>query len=128
MRGMIYTLPELQFVGGTSISHYFYCYKEFKRGNCALDLDGATVDFSIVDYTNKNGVTLVSKTLEILQNTDGIYNTLYLDLKPEDTVDLYNKYVYQISVIDKYGNAEIPNQGILFITKNINQNFIRGVD
>lgn len=51
------------------------------------------------------------------------YHQLTVD--PLDTVDLCGKYIYQITIKDINGNIEIPKQGILFITNNINKSFIR---
>jgi len=50
---------------------------------------------------------------------------LAVTLDPLDTVDLCGKYIYQITIKDINGNIEIPKQGILFITNNINKSFIR---
>ena len=52
-------------------------------------------------------------------------NVLGVTLDPLDTVDLCGKYIYQITIKDINGNIEIPKQGILFITNNINKSFIR---
>lgn len=48
---------------------------------------------------------------------------LFVSITPEDTVDLWGKYIYQISIKDANGVVEIPNQGILYITNNIHKDF-----
>lgn len=52
-------------------------------------------------------------------------NVLTVKLLPTDTVDLFGKYIYQIIIRDIDGDVEIPKQGILYVTNNINKNFIR---
>ena len=52
-------------------------------------------------------------------------NVLTVSLPPSKTVDLFGKYIYQIIIRDIEGDVEIPKQGILYITNNINKNFIK---
>lgn len=53
------------------------------------------------------------------------YHESTVTLSPIETVDLSGKYIYQIIIRDIDGDVEIPKQGILYITNNINKNFIR---
>ena len=46
-------------------------------------------------------------------------------LLPEETVDLFGKFIYQITIQDISGEIEIPDQGILRIANNINKVFNR---
>ena len=65
--------------------------------------------------------------MNILQGTDtedGICNILTVVLDPSDTKDLRGKYIYQITIKDVADLAEIPGQGLLHITNNINKGFI----
>ena len=52
-------------------------------------------------------------------------NVLRVTLTPSETVDLFGKYIYQISIRDIGGDVEIPKQGVLYITNNINKGFIK---
>ena len=52
-------------------------------------------------------------------------NVAAVDLEPRDTLGLHGKYIYQITIKDIDGEAEIPNQGFLLITHNINESFLR---
>lgn len=47
-------------------------------------------------------------------------------LEPSDTYELYGKFIYQISIRDVDGNVEIPQQGLMYVTNNINKSFING--
>ena len=41
----------------------------------------------------------------------GVKNIATVDLVPNDTLGLYGKYIYQITIKDIDGEVEIPNQG-----------------
>lgn len=74
---------------------------------------------------NKNGKPIISKQMTISEDpATEITNIASLVLSPSDTAGLFGKYVYQITFIDADGNTEIPNQGILMITKNINEEIL----
>lgn len=121
MQNNIYTLPEVSFVGGETQEFMFYLKN--KNGE-SFNADGATVDFSICDYSNKVGAPLLSYTPDILGDSQGVASVLYVVIPKSDTAKLFGKYVYQITIIDLEGDAEIPSQGIMNITKNIHQAFV----
>lgn len=88
-------------------------------------MTGCTANFAIVSFTNKMGKPILTKSMEDIFNDEGtINNVLTVTLEPRETVDLYGKYIYQIQIKDVSGNVEIPKQGILYITNNINRGFI----
>ena len=119
---MPYTLPEIQFVGGTTQDLQFHVY--FHENKRPQDVSGCTCRFSIVSYANRTGTPLVKKTMTTTSESTEVNNTLYVTLDPQDTVNMHGKYIYQISIEDPDGAVEIPNQGILFITNNIDKSFI----
>lgn len=51
-------------------------------------------------------------------------NVLMVTLEPAETVDLCGKYIYQVIIKDMNGDTEIPKQGVLYITNNINKSFV----
>ena len=53
------------------------------------------------------------------------YNILFVSLPPDDTVDLFGKFVYQITIKDIDNNVDIPQQGVIYIHNNINKEFVR---
>ena len=122
-----YTLPTIDFVGGSTQDFIFHVY--FHSINTPLDLSSCTADFSIISSGNKNGVCR-SKLMTIGDGDateDGVVsNVLSVRLEPSDTVDLNGKYIYQITVRDVSGIVEIPDQGIMYITGNINKTFAQG--
>lgn len=119
-----YTLPAIDFVGGETQDLAFHVF--FYKNRRPFSLSGCTADFSIVSFTNKMGAPILTKTMRVLFHDSGdINNVLTVTLNPKDTVGLYGKYIYQIQILDIDGDVEIPKQGILYITNNINKGFIR---
>ena len=119
-----YTLPTIDFVGGETQDLAFNVY--FYKNKQPFSLTGCTCNFSIVSFTNKTGAPILSKPMDAIFNDDvSSDNVLTVTLEPTDTVDLFGKYIYQIIIKDINGDAEIPKQGILYITNNINKGFIR---
>lgn len=119
-----YQLPTIDFVGGETqdlaISVYFYKNKR------PYSLSGCTSSFSIVSLRNKTGVPILTKPMGIRFSNDGsINNVLTVTLEPTETVNLAGKYIYQIQIKDIDGDVEIPKQGLLYITNNIDKSFIR---
>lgn len=122
-----YTLPAMDFVGGSTQDLVFHCYSYQNRRPHGLT--SCEADFSIINFVNKYGEPLVSKKMDIgaAPDVDGeVHNVLRVTLDPEDTVDLpAGKYIYQISIRDITGDVEIPNQGIIHIINNIHKAFAR---
>ena len=121
MQTNIYTLPEINFVGGETQELRFNLKNQDGE---AFDAAGATVDFSICNYSNKIGTPLLSYTPTLLADSHGISSILYVEIPKGDTATLAGKFIYQITIIDLTGDAEIPNQGIMNITRNIHQDFV----
>lgn len=122
-----YTLPQMDFVGGSTQDLVFHCY--FHIGRKPHDLSSCSANFAIVNYNHKDEEPLVSKPMTVSSDPGvdgGISNVLRVTLDPADTVDLPNgKYVYQVSIRDVSGDVEIPKHGIMHIINNINKAFAR---
>ncbi len=122
-----YTLPTIDFVGGSTQDFIFRCY--FYLNKKPYDLSSCTANFSIVNFVNKQGEPLISKPMRVGADSgaDGeSSNLVRVALDPADTVNLpAGKYIYQISIRDVSGDIEIPGQGILFIVNNIDKSFAR---
>ena len=118
-----YTLPTIDFVGGETQDLMFNVYFYIKHR--PFSLSGCTANFAIVSFTNKTGSPILAKPMETTFNKDStINNVLTVTLEPNETVGLSGKYIYQIQIKDIDGDIEIPKQGILYITNNINKGFI----
>lgn len=119
----IYTLPTIEFVGGETQDLAFNLF--FYKNKKPFSTTGVTANFAIVSFTNKVGVPILNKQMKGTFNEDGtVNNVLTVTLEPSETVDLSGKYIYQIQIRDIDGDVEIPKQGILYITNNINKGFI----
>ena len=117
-----YILPTIDFVGGETQDLAFNVY--FYNGKKPFSLTGCDCNFSIVSFTNKMGAPILSKPMDVIYNDEGTFNNvLAVTLEPSETVDLYGKYIYQIIIKDIDGDIEVPKQGILYITNNINKSF-----
>lgn len=125
MQTNIYTLPELTFVGGKTQELRF----NLKDTNGEpYNASGSTINFSICDYSYKTGAPILSLAPALIADENGIADSLYVTITSEDTLNLFGKYIYQITIIDISGRVEIPNQGIMNITKNINTSFISSIE
>lgn len=125
MLNKIYSLPEMHFVGGASEDFQFDLYRDEGRQK-PLSLLGGSAHFAIVNFANKNGAPLVTKTMEIcLNEAETYHNVVRVSLDPDDTIDLAGKFVYQITLRDADGNIDIPHQGVITIHNNIDKAFIK---
>lgn len=127
MQTNIYTLPELNFVGGEAIEIYFHI---LRSNGEALDITGAKADFAVCDYSAKDSDPLLhydtvnnSDNLKILADEGGVVSLVYLMTAQEAMVDFFGKYVYQLTITDASGRTDV-RQGIMNITRNIHQDFI----
>ena len=119
-----YTLPTIDFVGGETQDLVFNLF--FYKNKRTFSTTGVSANFAIVSFTNKMGTPILTKPMEGAFNDEGtINNVLTVTLEPSETVGLNGKYIYQIQIRDIDGDVEIPKQGILYITNNINKGFIR---
>lgn len=120
MQPEIYTLPTLSFVGGATQEMRFRL--KDKYGNI-IDASGCSAEFAVCDYRYKNGTYLFRENVEFIQDEHKVQSILRVVINANNTRDKYGKYVYQITINDGTGRYCIPNQGILNITKNIDQSY-----
>lgn len=120
-----YTLPEINFIGGSTQEFIFHAYTDGNKE--AFSLASCVANFAIINYVNKSGEPLISKDMSITfddeSDSDTVYNVLKVTLLPSETVDLCGKYIYQITIKDIEDNTE-PKQGIMYIGNNINKSYI----
>ena len=119
----IYNLPELNFVGGESQT---FLFNLLTASGASFDASSCDVAFAVVSYANKTGNPLFSKKVTVSEGDGGVLNLASVELLPLDTVSLYGRYVYQLTITDIDGNTEIPGQGIMNITRNIHHGAITG--
>lgn len=117
-----YTLPDINFVAGDPQELVYNIYSHSK--DKPADLTGYTASFSVVPYLNQTGSPIITKTVEIGAAEGGVINnSIYFELTTADTLDLYGKYVYQLSIKDADGEIEPPQKGLMNIAINIDKDF-----
>jgi len=121
MKNTIYTLPEDTFVAGQTCKYTWRLIRESGNDFSAQDCTGT---LAITNYSHKNDTPDLVKDVKFEPGDNGVLNKATVTLTADDTINLDGKYIYQLSIRDTQGNIEIPNQGILYIYKNINKSFI----
>jgi hypothetical protein len=118
-----YTLPTVEFVGGSTQELVFRVYRAVDQR--LFDLYSCTANFSVINYVNKTGTAVISKKMTIGEEESGgetVSDLLRVTLDSSETAELTGKFIYQITIQDVSGEVEIPGQGILYIFHNINRN------
>lgn len=114
-------LAPISFVGGATKTLGF---RIFNRGGSPIDVSNCTARFAIIDAVNKYGKPILVKEMSPYPSSD-TGNILSVNLASSDTVDLFGKYLYQISIVDKDGSAEDPQQGDFYIFNNIDKDYLK---
>jgi hypothetical protein len=118
-----HSLPTIEFVGGETQELVFNVY--FHSKDKPFGMAGATANFAIVSSLNKTGAPILSKPMTAGYDEHGtVLNVLRVTIAPSESVNLSGKYIYQITLRDMSGETEIPKQGVLFISNNINKSAI----
>lgn len=118
----VYTLPTIDFVGGETQKIVIHTYSP--DGEEPYNVSGYSANFSVVSAMNKSGTPVITKAMDVSQAGEGEGNVLSVCLEPSETVSMSGKYIYQITIMDCDGGVEIPKQGIMMVTGNINKKFI----
>lgn len=116
----VYTLPSIEFIGGGVQKFLFHVYKNDNK--TPLDVSGGVCNFAVRRFETMMDEPILSRTFN-LPATAG--NLIAITLDAEDTLDWSGRYVYQLSYRDVNGIDEPPSQGILYVTNNINKEFVR---
>lgn len=120
MQPEIYTLPTVSFVGGSTQELRFRLKDKFGG---IIDATGFTGNFAVCDYRFKDRTYLFQEDVSFINDENKIKSILKVVVHPASTRSMYGKFVYQITIKDAAGKIGIPNQGIMNITKNIDQDF-----
>lgn len=111
-------LPTICIYAGAEKKIYFPVRN--KSGD-AVNAAGCTGKFSAVNCANRSGNLAIEKTATVVA---GIGDTLMVSLSPNDTINLEGKFIYQIWIRGADGVYEEPQQGDLYIIRNIDKTFI----
>lgn len=129
MINKIYTLPEIQFIGGTTQNFCFTVHTE--SGALYTTLDDCDITFSVISYVNRDyGSPIIlysskddNAMVTYAVNGDGEACRIIVKLDREATFTLSGKFIYQIEITDASGKTESPGQGIMTITRNIGSGY-----
>lgn len=86
----------------------------------SVDVCDCSARLSVINCVHKNSRPVISKDAILVE---GASDTLLFALSPEDTINLEGKFIYQIWIIGSDGLAEEPQQGELYIKRNIDKTF-----
>lgn len=76
--------------------------------------------FSMVPASNRTITPVVSKEMKVETDSNGnALNVMSVILTSKDTYELSGKYIYQVTIFTRTGQADVPEQGELFIKRNI---------
>lgn len=130
MRNQLYQLPKIQFIGGESVTLIWNLWalspNEPENKEQPFNANGCTVTFSVIDHLNKTGTPVISKKCTLRQGEDGVSSVAVTELSSLDTVNLMGTYIYQLTVQDIEGSVEIPGQGIIQVSVNVDRGLIGG--
>ena len=98
MKNPMYQLPTIEFIGGESISLVWNLWAvsptaTINQGS-PFDANGCTVTFSLVNFTDKSDIPLISKACTISEGESGTMSVATVFLSSSDTVNMEGKYIY----------------------------------
>lgn len=98
------------------------------QGN-VFDAFDCEVDCSITRFGASDAGQKANFPCDIVRDERGILSVVRVRPKPADTINLWGKFIYQITLKrprdDRVsGWIDIPMQGLLFIGQNVNAEFI----
>lgn len=114
MKTRQFVLPTWELVGGESKEMVLTLRQPDGE---KYDLQGADVMLSIVDFVNSDATPIVIKEESIVSDNDGIYCNCVLSLDAQDTLACSGKYIYQVTITDRYGKVSCP-RGVMQIYDN----------
>lgn len=114
-----FALPEISIVGG---DHTYLDFEIFEPEGDAVDVSTMSASFSVIDYTNKFGSPQFTLTASVIEGAQGI-PLFRVVLTSPLTVNMFGKFIYQLSVRDYKGYMQ-HRQGIMLIHKNIDTNTV----
>lgn len=132
MINKLYNLPDISFIGGDSFPIIFTLFKD--EAQCVpFELDnGMTAYFSVTHYANRDYTSTTFSLSTEDENSaisyqdagDGFNNLFVVQIPTEKTIDLFGKYIYQITLVSEDGQPEILGQGIMDIIRNIDKSIL----
>ena len=114
-----FALPEISIVGG---DHTYLDFEIFEPEGDAVDVSTMSASFAVIDYTNKFGSPQFTLKASVIEGEQGV-PLFRVTLQSALTVNMFGKFIYQLSVKDYKGYMQ-HRQGIMLIHKNISTNTV----
>lgn len=114
-----FALPEISIVGG---DHTYLDFEIFEPEGDAVDVSTMSASFAVIDYTNKFGSPQFTLQATVIEGEQGV-PLFRVTLQSALTVNMFGKFIYQLSVRDYKGYMQ-HRQGIVLIHKNIDTNTV----
>ena len=111
-----FRLADINIVGGDYQEILFHIYDEDNGG--IMDIENLELSFALIDYHNRYGTPIISRPCSAAPNDDTAF---LITLEPDDTKDLADKYIYQVT-LKAPNNKQKSFQGLIKIDKNIDPN------
>ena len=114
-----FALPEISIVGG---DHTYLDFEIFEPEGDVVDVSTMSASFAVIDYTNKFGSPIFTLKASVIEGEQGV-PLFRVTLQSALTVNMFGKFIYQLSVKDYKGYMQ-HRQGIMLIHKNIDTNTV----
>lgn len=93
----------------------------YKLKQQALEVLSAISRYTVEEIYRMCGISTA------IDESDEVYNIASVTLDPADTVNLYGRFVYQLTLVNAKGEVEVPYQGICWIQNNIHKDYINSI-
>ena len=107
---------DFSMIGGSTEKITFEAISEYSN---VADLSGCTDTFSICRYDERYEGASINIADTILSG-----NTVVVNFSPDDTIDLYGKYIWQLSIYSPELGKLAVAQGNVVILKNIDTRIV----
>lgn len=109
----IISLDETSFIAGTKMIFTFPVYQNDEL----ISLLGATASWSLSYFGTEKEILTKTGTILLTTLTSSGASSLGVEivLEPSDTINLWGKFIQQLTLTDFYESSFIPAQGVIII-------------
>lgn len=116
----------IEMVGGSMRT---FTFNITDRLGAPFRLGAYSARFALVNIINRSMSPVLTKEMEMVREESGKpTNVLTVTLDAADTYRLRGKYIYQITIVNPTGEADVPHQGEIIIHENIDKSVILPFD
>ena len=116
----------IEMVGGSMRT---FTFNITDRLGAPFRLGAYSARFALTSIINRSMSPVLTKDMTMVREESGKpTNVLTVTLDATDTYRLRGKYIYQITIVNPTGEADVPHQGEIIIHENIDKSVIRPFD